>query len=73
MKLRHESGQLLDVLSEVGLPSLTHHLVETLQVFIPSAVQLSLGAFEKHPSVARKSGWSVQQVASSITGCANRE
>jgi hypothetical protein len=30
-----EAGPILDDLSDVGLPAVTHHLLETLQVFVP--------------------------------------
>jgi hypothetical protein len=31
-----EAGPMLDVLADVGLPSVTHHLLETLEFFIPT-------------------------------------
>jgi hypothetical protein len=35
VRFYHEAGSLLDTLAEVGLPSLAHHLLETLEAFIP--------------------------------------
>jgi len=34
-RLLREAGQIIDTLADVGLPSLTHHLLETLEVLIP--------------------------------------
>jgi hypothetical protein len=36
MRFYREAGHLLDELADVGLPSLAHHLLETLEAFIPS-------------------------------------
>ena len=30
----HEAGHILDELADIGLPSLAHHLLETLEAFI---------------------------------------
>ncbi len=35
-RLYQEAGQIIDTLAGVGLASLAHHLVETLEVFIPA-------------------------------------
>ncbi|MEW5925911.1 MAG: hypothetical protein AB1941_00355 [Gemmatimonadota bacterium] len=34
-RLLREAGPVIDVLADVGLPSLTHHLLETLEVLVP--------------------------------------
>jgi hypothetical protein len=36
VRFYHEASHILDELAEVGLPSLAHHLLETLEAFIPS-------------------------------------
>ena len=36
VRFYHEAKHILDELADVGLPSLAHHLLETLEAFIPS-------------------------------------
>jgi|GEM_PF-449171 len=46
----HEAGTIINILADMGLPSVTHHLLETLEFFIPTdplGVFLSIGRIIK--------------------------
>jgi hypothetical protein len=62
----HEAGHILDALADVGLPSLAHHLLETLEVFIPSDPE---GVFLRIGRVIRggqKGGFQYESLAANL-------
>lgn len=62
----HEAGHILDELADVGLPSLAHHLLETLEAFIPSdpeGVFLRIGRVIRG---GRKGGYQYESLAADL-------
>jgi hypothetical protein len=62
----HEAGHILDELADVGLPSLAHHLLETLEAFIPSDPE---GVFLRIGRVIRsgqKGGYQYESLAADL-------
>jgi hypothetical protein len=61
-----EAGPILDDLSDAGLPSVTHHLLETLQIFIPLDPK---GVFLRIGRVVRggqKGGYQYESLAANL-------
>jgi hypothetical protein len=61
-----EAGPILDELADIGFPSVTHHLLETLEAFIPldpRGVFLRLG---RVVSAGQKGGYQYESLASDL-------
>jgi hypothetical protein len=66
VRFYREAGHILDELADVGLPSLAHHLLETLEVFIPSDPE---GVFLRIGRVIRggqKGGYQYESLAADL-------
>jgi hypothetical protein len=65
-RLLHEAGSIFDELADVGLPSLTHHLLEALEVLIPHDPR---GVFFKVAATIRggtKGGYQYDRMGESV-------
>jgi hypothetical protein len=66
VRFYHEASHILDELADVGLPSLAHHLLETLEAFIPSDPE---GVFLRIGRVIRsgqKGGYQYESLAADL-------
>ena len=62
----HEAGHILDELADVGLPSLAHHLLETLEAFIPSDPERVFLRIGRVIQSGQKGGYQYESLAADL-------